>query len=47
MLGLFDKFMPRFVKQYLDMGSMITKAFEEYRDDVKEARFPEEKHTFR
>lgn len=46
MLGLFDKFTPRFVKQYLDMGNMIIKAFEEYRDDVKEARFPEEKHTF-
>ena len=47
MLGLFDKFTPRFVKQYLDIGSMMAKAFEEYRDDVKEARFPEEKHTFK
>ncbi|HAF60325.1 MAG TPA: 3-methyl-2-oxobutanoate hydroxymethyltransferase [Bacillota bacterium] len=46
MMGLFEKFVPKFVKQYRNLGSEITKALEEYKEDVKSGAFPEEKHTF-
>ncbi len=46
MLGLFDKFVPKFVKQYLNLTPEIVKAFEAYKEDVKSGAFPEEKHCF-
>jgi 3-methyl-2-oxobutanoate hydroxymethyltransferase len=46
MLGLFDRFKPRFVKEYADLGSLAVKALEEYRDDVRNGSFPEEAHSF-
>lgn len=46
MLGLFDRFKPRFVKEYADLGSLAAKALEEYRDDVRNGSFPEEAHSF-
>ena len=46
MLGLFDKFLPKFVKQYAQIGTEIVDALTEYREDVRRGSFPEEKHTF-
>lgn len=46
MMGMFDKFVPKFVKQYRTLGSEIIKAMEEYKEEVKAGAFPEEKHTF-
>ena len=46
MLGLFDDFQPRFVKRYAEVGPMIQKALEEYRDDVAARRFPGNEHTY-
>ena len=46
MLGLFEKFVPRFVKQYVNLSEQILKAFSEFIADVKEGRFPEEKHLY-
>ncbi|GAB1427836.1 3-methyl-2-oxobutanoate hydroxymethyltransferase [Aminivibrio sp.] len=46
MLGLFDKFLPKFVKQYAQIGTEIVEALTEYREDVRRGSFPEEKHTF-
>jgi 3-methyl-2-oxobutanoate hydroxymethyltransferase len=45
-LGLFDKFVPKFVKQYANLKPEIEKAVKNYIDDVKNKRFPEEKHSF-
>lgn len=46
MLGLFDKFLPKFVKQYRNLGVEIVSALSEYKEDVKSGAFPEEIHTF-
>lgn len=46
MVGLFEKFLPKFVKQYLNLSPEIVKALEEFKADVKSGAFPEEVHTF-
>lgn len=46
MLGLYDEFTPKFVKTYLNGKELIGKAIEEYRDDVKEGKFPSTEHTY-
>jgi len=47
MLGLFEAFTPKFVKKYASLSDDITEAFRKYIKDVKEKKFPEEKHTYR
>jgi len=47
MLGLFVAFTPKFVKKYASLSDDITKAFSEYIQDIKEKKFPEEKHVYR
>ncbi len=46
MLGIFEAFTPKFVKKYGNLSEEILKAFKDYIDDVKQKRFPEEKHTY-
>lgn len=46
MFGLFEKFLPKFVKQYANLGAEIVKGLEQFKADVKEGNFPEEAHTF-
>lgn len=46
MLGLFDRFVPKFVKRYANLGETIVNALSEYAKDVKAGNFPEEKHCF-
>jgi len=46
MMGLYDKFLPKFVKQYLNLAPEIIKALEQYKSDVKTGAFPEESHAF-
>ena len=45
--GLFDRFVPRFVKQYANLGEAIVKGAQEYIEDVQEGRFPGEEHSTR
>lgn len=45
-LGLFDKFQPKFVKQYAHIGEQILQALGQYRQEVTEKTFPAESHTF-
>jgi 3-methyl-2-oxobutanoate hydroxymethyltransferase len=39
-LGLFDEFVPPFVKQYAQLGAEIVSAAQAYADDVRTSRFP-------
>ena len=45
LLGLFDRFTPRFVKKYADLHSELAKALEAFRDEVEAGEFPAEEHT--
>jgi 3-methyl-2-oxobutanoate hydroxymethyltransferase len=47
MLGLSTGFVPRFVKKYADLQQVIRDAVTRYRDEVREASFPEGQHTFK
>jgi 3-methyl-2-oxobutanoate hydroxymethyltransferase len=42
--GLFDEFLPRFVKRYANLGEQITTAARSYIEDVREGRFPAAEH---
>jgi len=46
MLGIFTDFTPRFVRRYAELGDAIGKAAAEYADDVRNRRFPGERHVF-
>jgi 3-methyl-2-oxobutanoate hydroxymethyltransferase len=46
LLGLFQRFVPKFVKQYANLAPIITDAFTAYRDEVKQGAFPEPQHSF-
>jgi 3-methyl-2-oxobutanoate hydroxymethyltransferase len=45
LLGLFDRFTPKFVKKYANLHETMNKAFAEYIDDVETKRFPAVEHT--
>ncbi len=47
MLGMFDDYIPKFVKQYANIGSVMREAISSYIKEVKEVSFPEEKHTYK
>lgn len=46
LIGLFDRFVPKFCKQYLNAGSLIREALEQYRDEVTSGEFPTEEHSY-
>ena len=46
MLGLFERFTPKFVKKYINLSPLILKAVEEYKNEVLQEKFPEPKHSF-
>ena len=45
LLGLFDRFTPKFVKQYGHLRNEMQRAFGEYISDVIAHRFPAVEHT--
>jgi len=45
-LGLYDAFTPKFVKKYAHLADDMKKVFRDYIKDVKEGKFPEDKHSF-
>jgi len=46
LLGLFDAFVPKFVKQYASLHQDMSQAFLSYKEEVEQGLFPEEEHTF-
>lgn len=47
MLGMFTDFVPKFVKKFADVGTMMQGAFKAYIEEVKAGEFPKEEHTFK
>jgi len=47
MLGMFDDFIPKFVKQYANIGTVMREAISSYIKEVQDGTFPEDKHTFK
>ncbi len=47
MVGLFDKFIPKFVKQYTRIRPIILEAMEAYKKDVTAGTFPGPEHSFK
>lgn len=45
LLGLFDRFTPKFVRQYAKLLEEMQRAFEAYRRDVEARSFPAPEHT--
>ncbi len=46
MLGLFDRFTPKFAKRYVNLSELILKALESYKGDVLNGDFPTDQHSF-
>ncbi len=47
MIGLFDKFVPKFVKQYTNIRKVILEALSEYKQEVLDVEFPAPEHSFK
>jgi len=46
LIGLFDRFVPKFVKQYANVFPTIVEALESYRDEVIAGTFPGPEHGY-
>ena len=46
LIGLYDSFTPKFVKQYAELHQDIQKALTGFRDEVQEKKFPTHEHIF-
>ncbi len=45
-LGLFDRFTPKFAKRYVNLSELMLKAFEDFKEEVISGKFPTEEHSF-
>lgn len=46
-IGLFDRFVPKFVKKYTNTKDNILKALKSYKKDVEDCTFPSEEQSFK
>ncbi len=47
LLGLFPKFVPKFVKKYADLAPVIQEAITRFIDEVSKGEFPGDAHSFK
>jgi 3-methyl-2-oxobutanoate hydroxymethyltransferase len=45
-LGLFDRFTPRFVKRYVKLDDIIVEALSKYKEEIENGIFPGPEHGF-
>lgn len=45
-LGLFDRFTPKFVKKYANLAEVITQALRQYKQEVEQGVYPGPEHTY-
>ncbi|UCE02486.1 MAG: 3-methyl-2-oxobutanoate hydroxymethyltransferase [Candidatus Latescibacterota bacterium] len=46
LLGLFEEFVPKFVRRYADLAGSTRTALEAFADDVRSGRFPGKEHSY-
>lgn len=46
MIGMFDRYTPKFVKKYAEIGKLVVEALEEYKNDVQKGIFPAREHCY-
>ncbi|MDD5595579.1 MAG: 3-methyl-2-oxobutanoate hydroxymethyltransferase [Candidatus Omnitrophica bacterium] len=46
LLGLFERYTPKFVKKYANLSPLILAAIEEYKNEVIQEKFPDQEHSF-
>ncbi len=46
MLGLFERYKPKFVKRYADIAQIMKKSFSDYIKEVKNKGFPAQEHSY-
>lgn len=46
MIGVFDRFVPKFVKQYARVSDILLEAFRQYKKEVEDGVFPGKEHCF-
>jgi 3-methyl-2-oxobutanoate hydroxymethyltransferase len=46
LLGLFERFRPKFVKKYIDLSELIVNAVKSYKQEVEKGIFPAKEHSF-
>jgi 3-methyl-2-oxobutanoate hydroxymethyltransferase len=46
LVGLFERFTPKFVKQYVNLSPLIKEALVRYKSDVEKGTFPAREHIF-
>ena len=46
LLGITSGYVPRFVKKYADLQGEITRAVTQFRDEVREGKFPANEHAY-
>jgi len=47
LLGLFDKFKPKFVKRYVDLSEAMLAAFTAYKEEVEKSVFPSKEYSYK
>jgi len=47
LLGLFDKFKPKFVKRYVDLSEAMLAAFMAYKEEVEKSVFPSKEYSYK
>ncbi|UCF16455.1 MAG: 3-methyl-2-oxobutanoate hydroxymethyltransferase [Phycisphaerales bacterium] len=45
-LGMFDRFTPKFAKRYQDFNKLMQQAFTQYAEEVRTGTFPGEEHSY-
>jgi 3-methyl-2-oxobutanoate hydroxymethyltransferase len=46
LLGLFERYTPKFVKKYINLSPLILQALKDYKDEVQARKFPDREHSF-
>ena len=46
LVGLFERFTPKFVKRYVNLSPMIKEALLRYKEEVEKGTFPGPEHSF-